>query len=321
MSQSARSISRDLQSFNAGDTLEIRLNATGGLTKDANGLAIATDLQDGRGSLDPAGGGGTIVLPTAAGAETTVNNGTAYNFGDYYLVTSAGTVGTTHTLTANELPAFLVYNGGDATLDTGWDLIKGNADTSALVPNTRTVTGGDGVLVDGVSTAQDLTANRTLSVQVDNVTGGDVAPANVNANGVGVNVTALDGDHLSVDFTPANYTPDATPAEAADADDLAAHLKGIDDRLASSGYSHELYTTLAADVAARSITIPNDAVTSVTDCYLVAFGGAHFQHLDGVTFVAGAAGAATVSWAAGTSGDGSMGGELAAGDVLHIFTK
>ena len=36
------------------------------------------------------------------------------------------------------------------------------------------------------------------------------------------------GDHLDIDFTPTNYTPDATPAEAADVDDLAAHLAGID---------------------------------------------------------------------------------------------
>jgi hypothetical protein len=38
----------------------------------------------------------------------------------------------------------------------------------------------------------------------------------------------LDGDVLDVDFTPSNYTPDASPAEASDVDDLSAHLKGID---------------------------------------------------------------------------------------------
>lgn len=41
----------------------------------------------------------------------------------------------------------------------------------------------------------------------------------------------LDGDHLDIDYTPTNYTPSASPAEAADADDLAAHLAGIDDEL------------------------------------------------------------------------------------------
>lgn len=38
----------------------------------------------------------------------------------------------------------------------------------------------------------------------------------------------IDGDKIDVDFSPSNYTPDASPAEADDVDDLAAHLKGID---------------------------------------------------------------------------------------------
>lgn len=42
---------------------------------------------------------------------------------------------------------------------------------------------------------------------------------------------ALDGDQLDVDFTPTNYTPAATPAEADDVDDLSAHLYGVDVRL------------------------------------------------------------------------------------------
>lgn len=41
----------------------------------------------------------------------------------------------------------------------------------------------------------------------------------------------IDGDHLDIDFTPTNYTPATTPAEAANVDDLAAHLYGIDQAL------------------------------------------------------------------------------------------
>ena len=44
----------------------------------------------------------------------------------------------------------------------------------------------------------------------------------------------IDGDKLDIDWTPANYTPDATIAEADDVDDLSAHLKGIDTALGSS---------------------------------------------------------------------------------------
>ncbi len=94
---------------------------------------------------------------------------------------------------------------------------------------------------------------------VPTITTGDVATAawgnthikdNFAATGVGVAATAghfvrvtgttaveeadpedgakLDGDHLDIDFTPSNYTPSTAPAEAADVDDLAAHLSGID---------------------------------------------------------------------------------------------
>lgn len=41
----------------------------------------------------------------------------------------------------------------------------------------------------------------------------------------------IDGDHLDIDFTPTNYQPDTTPAEAANVDDLTAHLQGIDTML------------------------------------------------------------------------------------------
>jgi len=43
--------------------------------------------------------------------------------------------------------------------------------------------------------------------------------------------TIFDGDHTDVSWNPTNYTPDASIAEADDAGDLSAHLKGIDDEL------------------------------------------------------------------------------------------
>lgn len=59
----------------------------------------------------------------------------------------------------------------------------------------------------------------------------------------------IDGDKLDIDFTPSNYTPDATPSEADDVDDLAAHLKGIDTALSSSGGA---MTLLADDLKASA---------------------------------------------------------------------
>lgn len=58
----------------------------------------------------------------------------------------------------------------------------------------------------------------------------------------------IDGDHLDIDFTPSNYTPDITPAEAGNVDDLAAHLAGIDGALGASfggGYQYQERMTSA----------------------------------------------------------------------------
>ena len=91
--------------------------------------------------------------------------------------------------------------------------------------NLRLTTQGNGI-AGGAGTA--------LSVKPDITTGGDTFPVSVGANGVGVDITTLDGDHLDITFDPSNYTPDATPVEAADADDLVAHLKGIDTAIGSA---------------------------------------------------------------------------------------
>lgn len=60
--------------------------------------------------------------------------------------------------------------------------------------------------------------------------GGGGAHAATHVNGT----DDVDGDKLDIDFTPVNYTPDASPAEADDTDDLAAHLKGIDTELGNT---------------------------------------------------------------------------------------
>jgi hypothetical protein len=41
----------------------------------------------------------------------------------------------------------------------------------------------------------------------------------------------MDGDVLDIDFTPSNYTPDVTPPEVTNVDELSAHLAGIDNKL------------------------------------------------------------------------------------------
>lgn len=102
-------------------------------------------------------------------------------------------------------------------VDDGSDVIDTNAVTFSELPLVA-YTAGNGISLAG----------NAIAVVADATTGGDTAAVSVSGNGVGLDVTTLDGDHLRVDFTPTNYTPATTPAEASNVDDLAAHLFGAD---------------------------------------------------------------------------------------------
>lgn len=65
----------------------------------------------------------------------------------------------------------------------------------------------------------------------------------------------INGDLVDIDFTPANYTPDTSPPEANDVDDLAAHLKGIDTALASTVITNNF--VFAHDITTQSISVAN----------------------------------------------------------------
>jgi len=98
-------------------------------------------------------------------------------------------------------------------------------------------------------------------------TGGDVAPVTVSGDGVGVDVKSLDGDHLDIDFTPSEYTPDLSPPEADDVDSLAAHLKGIDNALAGVGGAgsplHQYMVELTSGmITAGFFTLPSSPVAA-----------------------------------------------------------
>lgn len=114
------------------------------------------------------------------------------------------------------------------------------------------VGGGGGGDVSGPGTSTDNTLVRFDGTAGDTIQGsGITVDDSDNLTGVGtinsVSVTAhavrherggadeIDGDHLDIDFTPTNYTPTTAPAEAANVDDLAAHLAGIDTALGSVG--------------------------------------------------------------------------------------
>jgi hypothetical protein len=73
-------------------------------------------------------------------------------------------------------------------------------------------------------------------------------------------VQGLDGDILDIDWTPSTYAPDSGAAEASDDDDLAAHLKGIDD---------ELGTLASSGGGLTWQTITSDTTASVDNGYYI----------------------------------------------------
>lgn len=79
----------------------------------------------------------------------------------------------------------------------------------------------------------------------------------------------IDGDHLDIDYTPTNYTPSIVPAEAANVDDLAAHLAGIDTALASGGVEDDK----AGNVASGSFA---GTPRKVTVTFATPFGSAAY---------------------------------------------
>lgn len=188
------------------------------------------------------------------------------------------------------------------TTDAGSDVVDTNTLTFTQLP-LISYTAGNGILITGSS----------IAVKPDVTTGGDTAAVTVGANGVGVDVTTLDGDHLDVDFTPTNYTPTTTgAAEAADVDDLAAHLKGIDNALASVGSSsltQEIFTLNSTDISNSYVALAVDPVAASVHAMWTEGGSA----VDGDGVDVGLVADNRVNWAAH-----AWEGVLAAGDVLVI---
>ncbi len=57
----------------------------------------------------------------------------------------------------------------------------------------------------------------------------------------------VDGDKLDIDWTPSNYTPSTTPAEADNLDNLTAHLAGIDQELTVTQSHASTHITSGSD--------------------------------------------------------------------------
>lgn len=140
--------------------------------------------------------------------------------------------------------------------------------TSTAIGNGLTSTPGTSLTV-----TEDTTGATTGAITGATTISDDIVQVTVSANGVAMDVTRLNGDHLDIDFGPSNYTPDAGVAQANDADDLAAHLKGIDDALGTAGgtvYQETLTTQLitGANTALTDTLNNTPASTASVKLYL-----------------------------------------------------
>lgn len=64
--------------------------------------------------------------------------------------------------------------------------------------------------------------------------GGGGAPDPHATTHIQAGTDEVDGDQIDIDYTPSNYSPDTSPAEVDDVDQLSAHLAGIDNALAGA---------------------------------------------------------------------------------------
>ena len=83
----------------------------------------------------------------------------------------------------------------------------------------------------------------------------------------------IDGDHLDIDFTPSNYTPDTTPAEADHVDDLAARLAGLDNAIIPAGLATKSDEVVAGSFSGNPKTATVSFSTAFADAnYSISFG-------------------------------------------------
>jgi len=114
-----------------------------------------------------------------------------------------------------------------------WAVFNGNAYATGSLPAAATYTIETGIIV--IDTTTD---------QVKRYTGSAWETLAASMERAGDN--EIDGDHLDIDYSPSNYTPSTTPDEADNADDLAAHLAGVDNQIGT------INTTVSGKLTASS---------------------------------------------------------------------
>jgi|TARA_Y100000310_G_scaffold337353_1_gene424216 hypothetical protein len=186
------------------------------------------------------------VADLAAGAPDPVD-GVSLNAGDRVLVGSQST--------GSENGIYQV-----TTVGTGANGVWTRAadlDKNAQLRSGLTVFVEEGT-ANGGKTCQVTTANTTgtapsryLDLDTDAVTIAELSAAAAAhaADHITSGSDEIDGDKLDIDWSPTNYTPSTSPAEADSLDNLTAHLYGIDQALQAGGHNHS-----ATDINAGTLT-------------------------------------------------------------------
>jgi hypothetical protein len=178
-----------------------------------------------------------------------INQTTASQNGIWIVKTGAWERPTDFKAGATVAGAFCFIEDGTTYADSGW-VCTSNSGSDVVGTNALAFTQFSGA--GSISAGNGLEkAGNSLSVKVADLLSGGAAE--------------IDGDKIDIDYTPSNYTPDTTHAEASNASELTAHLAGIDNALAGlSGeqITQEMHTVTAADVATGYFTLGNTPVNA-----------------------------------------------------------
>jgi hypothetical protein len=202
---------------------------------------------------------------SVAGAYCFVEEGTSYADSGWVCTSDQGS-----DIVDTDPLAFTQFSGaGQITAGSG--LTKSGNTLNVGDANKGIQVNADDLELDASEVAgAGLVQNGTSSFILDIGQGNGVT---VNADDIAVDPSQLirggnaeiDGDKIDIDYTPSNYTPSTTPPEVDNADELTAHLAGIDQAIAGVSTEEavkEMHLVTAGEVTAGYFSLSQTPVSA-----------------------------------------------------------